>query len=154
LKNQSLKLTVDSDKLVTLAAFDNAIDAHLLRSKLESEGIHSFIFDENMMTLNPLINLSVGGIKVKVMERDLVSAKDIVVKISKKPIRNADNSILVCPSCQSEDISPGLKSVNIFSAAFWIGLLGVYPLQMESKFYCNHCKATFKRDEAKTPHVS
>ncbi len=30
-------------KLVTLASFDNSIDAHLLRTKLESEEIPCFI---------------------------------------------------------------------------------------------------------------
>lgn len=65
-------------KLVTLASFDNSIDAHLLRTKLESEEIPCFIFDENMVTLNPLNNITVGGVKVKVMEEDLDAARNIL----------------------------------------------------------------------------
>lgn len=145
---------MNADKFVTLASFDNSIDAHMLRSQLERENIPCFILDENIVTLNPLATLGMGGIKVKVMERDLAAAEEVIRKVQKKPIVNADNSVVVCPACQSKHISPGLKSASIFSVAFWGFLLGMYPMNVETKYYCHNCKATFKRDEAKSPHVS
>jgi len=44
-------------KLVTLKTFDNSIEAHLLKVKLESEGIRCFIFDENIVSMNPILTL-------------------------------------------------------------------------------------------------
>lgn len=32
--------------MVTLKTFDNLVDAHLLKTKLESEGVTCFLFDE------------------------------------------------------------------------------------------------------------
>jgi len=143
-----------STKLVTLASFDNAIDAHLLRSKLENEEIPCFIFDENMITLNPLNNIIVGGIKVKVMEEDLNAAQQIVNHISAQPIRNNDGTFLACPNCGSSHITPGVKTTNLFGFIFWILMLGQYPLNMKNKYLCQQCKKVFRRDEAKTPQVS
>jgi hypothetical protein len=145
---------LESDKLVTLAAFDNSIDAHLLRTKLESVNIAAFIFDENLVTLNPLWNLSSGGIKVKVVEADLLYAQNVMESVSKNPLRNEDNTILACPKCKSSEIANGVKAVpsrNFFSW-LWV-FLGIYPPNLQTKLYCNQCKTIFRRDEATVPHV-
>lgn len=142
-------------KLVTLASFDNAVEAHMLRSQLERAEIPSFILDENIVTLNPLANnIGMGGIKVQVMDDDYAAAVEIVHSVVKKPLVNFDNSVVVCPSCRSAHVSPGVKSASIFGVAFWGFLLGMYPLGMKSKYYCHDCETTFKRDEANTPQVS
>ncbi|PTM03401.1 MAG: hypothetical protein DA405_10495 [Bacteroidetes bacterium] len=52
-------------ELVTLKTFDNLVEAHLIKSKLESDDLPCFLFDENIMALNPLYNLTVDGIKLK-----------------------------------------------------------------------------------------
>jgi hypothetical protein len=52
--------------LVTVKTFDNPIDAHLLRIHLESEGIPCYIFDEEIVAIQPLFANAVGGIKVKI----------------------------------------------------------------------------------------
>lgn len=142
-------------KLVTLASFDNSIDAHLLRTKLENEGIPCFIFDEHMVTMNALYNITVGGIKVKVIAEDFDAAQALVEELSVKPIFNTDGSILACPKCGSSHITPGVKTTNIFGFIFWILIMaGQYPLNMKNKFLCQQCKTVFRRDEAKTPQVS
>jgi len=52
-------------ELVTFKTFNNPIEAHLCKTKLESEDILYFIFDENMVSLNPFYNYMLGGIKLK-----------------------------------------------------------------------------------------
>jgi len=56
---------------VIIKRFDNSIDAHLFRISLEAEGIDCFLFDEEIVSINPLYSNAVGGIKVKVREEDL-----------------------------------------------------------------------------------
>ena len=51
-------------ELITVKVFDSGIEAHILKARLESENIPCFIFDENIVTLNPLFNFAVGGIKL------------------------------------------------------------------------------------------
>jgi hypothetical protein len=154
LASDTIRNLMSNQKLVTLASFDNAIDAHLLRSKLENEEILCFIFDENMVSLNPLHNITVGGIKVKVMEEDLDVAQKLLDHVSMQPIKNSDGTVLACPNCGSSHVTPGVKTTNIWGFILWILMLGMYPLDMKTKFYCQQCKTMFRRDEAKTPQVS
>ena len=45
---------------ITIKTFENAIEAEMLKTKLASEGIRAYLFDENITTLNPLLNIAVG----------------------------------------------------------------------------------------------
>ena len=65
-------------KLTTIAVYNNAIDAHLAKTKLDSEGIVSFIMDENLVSINPLLNLTIGGVKLKTNNNDAEKAKEIL----------------------------------------------------------------------------
>jgi hypothetical protein len=63
-------------ELITLATINNSIQAHLLKSRLESEGIPCFLTDENINTLLPAGPF--GGIKVQVHLSDSLRAFDIL----------------------------------------------------------------------------
>jgi hypothetical protein len=53
-------------KLVTLTTFANPIDAHLARTKLESEGIESAVFNENPNSWGGAGLIAGGWVKLKV----------------------------------------------------------------------------------------
>jgi hypothetical protein len=40
----------------TLKVFDNSIDAYILKSRLENDGIACFIFDEQIINLKSMLN--------------------------------------------------------------------------------------------------
>jgi hypothetical protein len=65
-------------ELITLKTFHNPIDAHLFKTRLESEGILCFLFDENMVSLNPFYNYMMGGIKLKINKLDLERVEEIL----------------------------------------------------------------------------
>lgn len=58
----------------TLAAFNHADQAHLLRMRLEGCGIAAHVRDEHMVTLDWLYSLAVGGVKVDVADEDYEAA--------------------------------------------------------------------------------
>ena len=64
--------------LTTIATYNNAIEAHLAKTKLDSEGIFSYISDENLISLNPLYNLTVGGVKLKTLTDEAERAMEIL----------------------------------------------------------------------------
>ena len=55
--------------LSTIKTFETPIEAHLLKVKFESEDVHCFLFDEEIVQLNPLYNVATGGVKLKVRKR-------------------------------------------------------------------------------------
>ena len=65
-------------ELVTIRTFNNSIEAHLVKTRLESEGILSFLFDENMVSLNPFYNSALGGIKLKINKLDVQRVEEIL----------------------------------------------------------------------------
>ncbi|HCQ16369.1 MAG TPA: hypothetical protein DIU20_08915 [Cryomorphaceae bacterium] len=63
-------------ELVTIAEFDNVNDAYVLKSRLEAEGIRTFLQNENINTL--LSAFSFTGVKVQVNLHDSARAMDIL----------------------------------------------------------------------------
>ncbi len=65
-------------RLVTVAARTTAAEAHIVRAKLESEGIHAFIADEMLSTFRWDLSNAIGGVKVQVAEEDYDRALEIL----------------------------------------------------------------------------
>ena len=64
----------------TLAAFNHADQAHLLRMRLEGSGIAAHVRDEHMVTLDWLASLAVGGVKVDVADEDSEAALAVLAE--------------------------------------------------------------------------
>lgn len=67
-----------ASEFTTVATYDNALDAHMIRGFLESRGIPSQVVDENMVSLYPLISSAFGGVKLMVRRTDLDAAQSLV----------------------------------------------------------------------------
>lgn len=66
--------TTDQD-LVTIASFRDYVQAHIAKSKLESEGFDCWIADDVVVTLNWFQSQFLGGVKLKVRENDAKGAR-------------------------------------------------------------------------------
>lgn len=62
-------------ELVTIAEFDNVNSAHVLKSRLEAEGIRAYLTNEN---LNSLLPSSFTLVKVQVNLNDSFRAMDVI----------------------------------------------------------------------------
>lgn len=132
--------------LVTFKTFDNAMDAHILKIKLESEDITCFLFDENIVSVNPLYSNLVGGIKLKINEEDVPHAKNIVLELEETPYTTDDERIIACPKCESIRIESGhksMKSVGAVISAIISLLLVVFPLYRKNVYKCLDCGNEF-----------
>tara|TARA_B110000444_G_C18848412_1_gene603692 strand:+ start:3499 stop:3909 length:411 start_codon:yes stop_codon:yes gene_type:complete len=81
---------------ITLRTFDNSINAHLLKSKLESEGIDCYIFHENSSTLTPI---AIGAISFKINQEDLPKANEIMTEMQRPFPKDEEGNIISCPEC-------------------------------------------------------
>lgn len=132
--------------LITFKTFDNSIDAHILKIKLESEDITCFLFDENIVSINPLYSNLVGGIKLKINEEDLERAKEIVSELEQTPYTTEDEKVISCPRCQSTHIESGhksMKSVGAVLSAIASFLLVIFPLYRKDVYKCKDCGNEF-----------
>lgn len=135
-------ITTTSMKLVLLKTYDNSIEAHMLKSKLESEGIRCYIFDEYTVTLNPIFSNAVGGIRVMIDAADQDAATKLFIEIQNSKLINQTNEVIHCSKCGSEDFYDYFKSFRgvsgvlsiLFSFAFF-----TYPIFYKTVYKCKKC---------------
>jgi hypothetical protein len=134
-------------ELITIKTFDNSIEAHMVKSKLESENIMCILFDENIVALNPLYNVTVGGIKLKINKSDIDKATEIIEEITKSSLTNDQGEVIKCTICKSEDIYCGFKSMKgtkgILSTIVSFLFL-VFPIYFKTVYKCKTCGNEFK----------
>ena len=66
---------------VLLKSFDNYIDAHIVKGRLEDQGIHCWLKDENFSAIivDPVLTNAIsGGIKLMVTKDELPKALEIL----------------------------------------------------------------------------
>jgi len=66
------------DEIVTFETYYNIMEAEIIRTRLEANGIHCFITDESLGVLCPVYNQGGGGIKLKVFGRDVEKCREIL----------------------------------------------------------------------------
>lgn len=65
-------------KWITLLTFNHPAESHLIRTKLESEGIKVFLKNEHMAQLSPFHSEPAGPIKLQVEEKDAEKAAELL----------------------------------------------------------------------------
>ena len=66
---------------ILLETFDNYIDAHIVKGRLEDQNISCWLKDENLSTIivDPILTNAIsGGIKLMVAKDDLTKALDVL----------------------------------------------------------------------------
>ena len=134
-------------ELITVKVFDSGIEAHILKARLESEDIPCFIFDENIVTLNPLFNFAVGGIKLKVSRQNAERALSIIHEIEATPYVDENETSISCPKCASTDLMNDFKSMKSAGgviSAITSFFFFVFPIYYKSVYKCRACDTEFK----------
>jgi hypothetical protein len=124
--------------IVRLISCDTAVEAYLIKGKLNNEGIECFITNENSSTLMPYYNHMLGfSVQVMIDEADLERARELV-----KDKLEPDNKAIICPYYGSDKIGLGLgkhKAMKLFN--IFATLLAFIPLgNLKPKYYCKQCK--------------
>lgn len=63
------------DKTIVLHTYPDVPEAKMIQDKLEENGIPSFLNDENVLGMDP-----VGGVELKVFEKDKEAAEKIITE--------------------------------------------------------------------------
>jgi len=124
-------------KTSTLITVDTSAEAHLIKGKLNNEGIECFLTNENFTNLYPGHNFSImDGIQIMVDENDLERA---AILINEKLQHKTKE--LVCPYCKSSEIivgSGGHPLLRLFSVL--CSYLAAFPFGTpKPKYFCQRC---------------
>ena len=128
--------------LVTALTFDDSVSAHLVKTRLENEGIKCFIFDEHINNVMPIYGQAVGGIRIKIKEEDVLKAKQLIEEWELRPFLNQSNETLTCTSCGAQELYAGFKSFK--TSLGWLTLaisflFMIYPFYSKTVYRCKKC---------------
>jgi hypothetical protein len=73
-----LDLQPEMDELVTVATYDQSLDAHIALGRLAAEGIQATLFDDQMVQMDWLYSIALGGIKLRVSRSDAKAAQRVL----------------------------------------------------------------------------
>jgi hypothetical protein len=121
-------------QLVTVAAYPDAIAAHLAVARLVGEGIQSSTADEHIVSADWFYTGAVGGVKVQVHPKDLDRAREIL-RERRAPVADLDESAR-CPRCGSDAVGLALFSSRV---AFLVLAVLSIPLPWSVKHGCRDC---------------
>ncbi len=123
-----------------IASYDNYLLANMALGMLQENGINCHLKDEYIVTIDPLLNPAVGGIKLMIGEQDYEQALHII-----KDAEAAYLSEIPCPHCHSHSLITEEKICR--PEGFWGKLknqIAYGQTSTYSKFYrCQNCKNIF-----------
>lgn len=132
--------------LITAASYSTALDAHLAKTRLDSAGVFAVIFDEHTVTMNWLFSDLIGGVKIKVLEDDLESAR-LILDSDETGVVGEDevqDSWGDCPGCDSKDIVYIPDKRGTFLSWLFLGF-PFFPVRERMK--CRVCGLIWKYNE-------
>lgn len=129
----------------TIATFENAIQAHVAKAKLESEGVDSYIRDEHTIGVNPLYTAALGGVKLQVEAQDADLARRILARDeSEMEQEEGEVKASVCPRCASNVIELRDETMGrVMTVLSW--LLSGAIFRGRNHWTCKRCRHSWRR---------
>jgi len=137
--------------LTTVAVFREPWGAHLLRLRLEAEGILAIVSHEHHVGMIWPWSLALGGVKVQVpaisREAALLVWDQACAGVFETELQNAFGDLKVndCPSCASKELRsrPTIAWILLdFFVGWWCGMIFPPPRRL---YRCTACGARWKR---------
>lgn len=127
----------NSDEIVVFQHFDNAIDAHIAKSKLDAYGVPCFLTEENMANLYPGQSLYAFKIRLHIFAADMERAVQV---LAAENLSIEGEASLTCPRCHSHRIERAFPKKEADNLLFI--LFGVF-LPHKKINHCLNCDHEF-----------
>lgn len=143
----------EARNLVTLRRYRDLTEASVARSLLESNGIHTWVADENLVRMDWFYSNLVGGMRLQVDQRDEAAALEVLEKSFPGTIEYSEEEAYVqptCPKCGSAEISLiGTEDGPPSLAAVYLAPRPLPP--GETAWHCEACGARWVDDGKNEP---
>jgi Putative prokaryotic signal transducing protein len=134
--------------IVRIAAYENAIEAHLARMRLEHEGIPAFVIHEHHVWANWLMSNVLQGVKVYVHRNDANEAREIVRAHDRGEYALPDEAPASCPRCGGADV---MRKRMSWKGALLCANLAYIPLPFRwATLKCRRCKLEWDLPDTST----
>ena len=123
-----------------IASYDNYMLANMTMGLFTENDIKCQLKDENIITMDPLLNAAIGGIKLLVEEKDYDRAVALMTEAENDYLKD-----ISCPNCKGNSLVVEEKTNN--PTDFWgklknqvlFGQTSTYSKQ----YRCTNCNSSF-----------
>lgn len=130
--------------LITLTSFVNPLEAYIVQGRLETEGVPTYMANEQHIWANWFISNALGGVRLQVSDKYFLEAEEILKKINSGEYENeleqqqgvADTT--KCPDCGSENIIECRWNEKVALLLFWAFAMPLPYIQ--GQLECHECK--------------
>jgi phage FluMu protein Com len=123
-----------------VATYDNFMVANMALGMLQQNEINCHLKDENIVTIDPLLNPAVGGIKLMVGDNDYAAAVVLLKEAEENYVKE-----IACPKCKVHALSIEEK-INK-PEGFWAKLKNQIAYGQSStyvkQYRCSACNKVF-----------
>lgn len=136
----------EGDNIIIFRTFYDPMLAHIIRTRLEDNGIPCTI-DDSMMSVYPIYSNALGGIKLRILEGDKEKAEAILAEdagLPVEPVTDEDTAV-ICPNCGSTNVRNWLSvpdDTNWFTRTM-TSLFKNLPLGEDKDWHCFNCGTDF-----------
>jgi DNA-directed RNA polymerase subunit RPC12/RpoP len=102
------------DRIVVLREFDNAIQANIIKTKLDAFDIPCFLTEENLANIYPAQPVLSIGVRLHVFQNDVDQANII---LEEQNLSVSEESVM-CPRCGSNHIEHPSRIINMIRSTF------------------------------------
>ena len=134
----------DNRKIITFEAYYNPMLAHIILSRLKANRVPCFIADDNILQAKPYFNQLLGGVKIKIFEKDIEKCKEILAENlylqeqDDKGIKIIDE--VVCPYCGSANVRYGdAVEFKFHWPSLLVSLFLGVPFYFRNAWHCFNC---------------
>ncbi len=137
--------------MITIARYSLAIEAHIARAKLESEGIPAFVADEHTITADWLYSNAMGGVRLQVPDAFVEQARTILATdFSEDLIAEQGHE------ATSANTKKPFKWRYVILLAIAVGVIGKWiagigPAPRQAASLAEQARAEVEKINAKTP---
>ena len=131
--------------LITVGTFTSPIEAHIAKGRLETEGINTFIANENHIWANWMYSQALGGVKILVLEPDAEKALEIIKKHINGEFEAelkeefSDLKSNVCPKCGSRKFKSAVPLLSLLIVLLTLGLFSIIYKIRKENHKCTNC---------------
>lgn len=99
-----------------IAEFPYSAEAQIIRGKLESAGIGTYMRDGVTIDADPLLSQAIGGVKLFVRTEDFERAKALLTDVTLFPVEDAGE--IKCPNCDGAQAAQRMTLTALFRRLF------------------------------------
>lgn len=129
------------EEIIVFKKFENAIDANIVKTKLDAYGIPCFLTEENLANLYPGQHFMLFNIRLHLFARDEERARQIIDESNLV----VDNDLSTkCPKCHSSKVERDLPKKLTLKLSFILNFFLMGILFPHQKVYrCQDCACEF-----------